>query len=93
MENREIEIGIKLIASIYLKVDEELPTVPFDVDNIVDVYSESGNTIVLYHEKGDGYLSCCENVPFMVLDSVEDVKKAVKEAREYKIQGLNAIVN
>jgi hypothetical protein len=87
----KIEIGIKIVPNIYLTVDEELPTVPFCVDNIVAVYCEGGKTIVRYLETENPLSSQMDSIPFEVLNSVEDVNNAIDEARFYKTFGLNAI--
>lgn len=88
----KIEIGIKIIPNIYLTVIEGLPTVPFNVDNIVAVYSEGGKTIVRYKEVTDELSSVMgDSIPFEVLNSVEDINNAIDEAKFYKVFGLNAI--
>lgn len=88
----DIEIGIKIDVNIYLLVNEELPRVPFNVDYIEDIEATTVGTKVIYKECKP-FMSMYDNMPYEVLDSIDEVKEAIESARNYKIKCLETISN
>lgn len=77
---QDIEIGIDIVAKLYLHVaSNDLPS-PFEVKKITDVKEGELGTIVTY----SGH-------DFIVTESVEDIKKSIEDAQAYRDAAINAI--
>lgn len=88
----DIEIGIKINVNIYLLVDKELPRVPFNVECIENIEETKFGTKILYKDS-EPFMSTYEIMPYEVLDPISDVRNAIENAINYKIQCLDTISN
>ena len=92
MITEDIEIGIKITPSIYLIIDEDLGTVPFNVDTIVDVKEDGENgSIVTVTEPEGGFSSRILPTDYHVLNSCNKIREAIDDAKMYKLAGLKRI--
>ena len=92
MIKEDIEIGIKITPSIYLIINEDLGTVPFNVDTIVDVKEDGENgSIVTVTEPEGGFSSRILPTDYHVLNSCNKIREAIDDAKMYKLAGLKRI--
>ena len=92
MITEDIEIGIKITPSIYLIIDEDLGTVPFNVDTIVDVKEDGENgSIVTITEPEGGFSSRILPTDYHVLNSCDKIREAIDDAGMYKEEALKRI--
>jgi hypothetical protein len=92
MIKEDIEIGIKIIPSIYLTIHEDLGTAPFDVDTIVGVKEDGENgSIVTVAEPESRFSSRIMPTDYHVLNSCDKIREAIDDARMYKHAGLERI--
>lgn len=89
----DIEIGITIVAKIYLHVlDNDMPTA-FEVKRITEVNEEDTGTVITYVEQPINPLSSgpLNTVNYIVSESKEDIEKAIKDAEYYRDEGLKHI--
>lgn len=89
----DIEIGITIVAKIYLHVlDNDMPTA-FEVKRITEVNEEDTGTVITYAEQPINPLSSgpLNTVNYIVSESKEDIEKAIKDAEYYRDEGLKHI--
>lgn len=92
---KEVEIGIKIVASIYLTViGNELPTA-FEVARINDVSEEGIGTVITYVEGEGPYSSKLSSFRYIVEESKEIIDKAIERAKGYRdaaIEKINSLL-
>jgi len=88
---KDIEIGIKIVANIYLTVvGNDLPTA-FEVAKINGVSEENFGTVVTYI----GYDSDPSSLRYIVEESKEEIDKAIERVKFYRdaaIEKINSLL-
>ena len=93
----KIDIGIKIIANIYLKVigvgfnGADVPDVPFDVSKIKRLIEADNGTIVWYAETSGKFETFVDIHEYTVEEKKEDIEKAIEEATKYRTAALEKI--
>ena len=90
INDTEIDIGLNIDLTIKLKIDENLPRVPFQIDDIIDIYTKDGCTIVKMCEHY-GFSSKSIHSEYKVLDSVDEVKKVYDMALKAKAMSMEKL--
>lgn len=92
MITEDIEIGIKITPSLYLTINEDLDTAPFNADTIVNVKEDGENgSIVTVVEPESMLSSRMISTDYHVLNSCDKIREAIDDARMYKHAGLERI--
>ena len=82
----DIEIGMSVIAKLYLHIiGNDLPT-PFEAHKIKKIEDSELGTLLQYEEYAGANIS-----PFIVTESMEEINEALEESAKYRDAGLNAI--
>ena len=89
MEN--IEIGIDIVAKLYLHVTgNDLPT-PFEVKKITAVEEKDLGTVITYVEPPNRFSSSVSSMEYIVDESVEDINKAIEDSKRYRDAAIDTI--
>ena len=91
MVTDDIEIGIRIIPTLYLNIGGDFGNVPFDVNYITNVEpTENGSMVYVTEPEGPVGSRMVVN-EYFVTNSYEKVMGALKDARFYKEEGLKRI--
>ena len=90
INDTEIDIGLTIDLTIKLKIDENLPRVPFQIDDIIDIYTKDGCTIIKMCEHY-GFSSKGMHSEYKVLDNVDEVKKVYALALKAKAMSIEKL--
>lgn len=86
----DIEIGMNVVAKLYLHIlDNEFPT-PFEAHKIDKLENSDFGTIVFYKEMAD-VSSDIKPVTYIVSETIEEINEALHDAKKFRDAGLNAI--
>ena len=87
----DIEIGLDISAKLYLHITgNELPTA-FQVKQIADVKEGELGTIVTYAELVLPFSSGMSTYDYVVEESVEDIQRALDDAKMYRDAAIEKI--
>lgn len=87
----DVEIGISVIAKIYLHVAGNDLATPFEVKYIVGYEDTENGTVIKYAEPSGWSSAAPEPYPYIVEENASSIEKAIQDSEYYRDEALKRI--